>query len=72
METLQELKTVNKQERNIDRFRSAFRGYQLEECFALRNKYQSELLEDLKAEVEEGRKYLMPLLIELTAEFEER
>jgi len=72
MQTLQELKTVNKQERNIDRFRSAFRGYQLEECFALRNKYQSELLEDLKAEVEEGRKYLMPLLIELTAEFEER
>ena len=72
METLQELKTVNKQERNIDRFRSAFRGYQLEECIALRNKYQSELLEDLKAEVEEGRKYLMPLLIELTGEFEER
>lgn len=72
METLQELKTVNKQERNIDRFRSAFRGYQLEECIALRNKYQSELLEDLKAEAEEGRKYLMPLLEELTAEFEER
>ena len=72
METLQELKTVNKQERNIDRFRSAFRGYQSEECIALRNKYQSELLEDLKAEVEEGRKYLMPLLKELTAEFEER
>ncbi len=70
METLQELKTVNKEERNIDRFRSAFRGYQLEECIALRNKYQSELLEDLKAEVEEGRKYLMPLLIELTEEFE--
>jgi len=72
METLQELKAVNKQERDIDRFRSAFRGYQLEGCFALRNKYQSELLEDLKAEVEEGRKYLMPLLIELTEEFEER
>ncbi len=72
METLQELKAVNKQERDIDRFRSAFRGYQLEGCIALRNKYQSELLEDLKAEVEEGRKYLMPLLIELTAEFEER
>ena len=72
METLQELKAVNKQERDIDRFRSSFRGYQLEECIALRNKYQSELLEDLKAEVEEGRKYLMPLLIELTEEFEER
>lgn len=72
METLTELTTTHKQERDIDRFRSAFRGYQLEECIALRNKYQSELLEDLKAEVEEGRKYLMPLLEELTAEFEER
>ena len=72
METLQELKAVNKQEREIDRFRSSFRGYQLEGCIALRNKYQAELLEDLKAEVEEGRKYLMPLLIELTEEFEER
>ncbi len=72
METLTELTTTHKQERDIDRFRSAFRGYQLEECIALRNKYQSELLEDLKAEVEEGRKYLMPLLKELTEEFEER
>ena len=70
METLTELTTIHKQERDIDRFRSAFRGYQSEECIALRNKYQSELLEDLKAEAEEGRKYLMPLLIELTEEFE--
>ncbi len=32
METLQELKAVNKQERDVDRFRSAFRGYQFRFC----------------------------------------
>lgn len=72
METLQELKAVNKQERDIDRFRSAFRGYQSEPCFILRDKYQAEIIDDITAEVEEGRKYLKPLLEELTDEFNNR
>ena len=72
METLQELTTIHKQQRDIDRFRSAFRGCNSEPCNALRYTYQAEILEDIEFEIENGRGYLMPLLKELTEEFEER
>jgi len=70
METLQEIKSVNRQEREIDRFKSAFRGCQSEPCHTLRDKYQSEILDDIRSEIVNGRKYLIPLLKELTEEYQ--
>tara|TARA_R110000868_G_scaffold408111_2_gene690321 strand:+ start:1042 stop:1263 length:222 start_codon:yes stop_codon:yes gene_type:complete len=72
METLQQLTSIHKQERDIDRFRSSFRGYGLEECLIIRDAYQRDLLADIQFEIDNGRSYLIPLLEELTDEFKNR